>query len=289
MVGCARESSNGNADALTGVTSTGPSDGAAATGSVSSGESGGTSPRPAPVPVGPRPTTVPDGGPFYDCGPDYRFFVPPSPSHFIDWTPDGSAIMFDDGTAVMMVDVNGSRLRAIVDANPGFDFSHGFHADVSPDGSRIVYSSCQYPTDGLYATYRHADLGPRRRYPLEGRERYFYEIATVAVDGSERRRLTESDYIDHFPSWSPDGSRIAFTRDGPRYSTFYLYTETVLRPPLGIILKDGSNEQDLIDRGTLKIPVTTPYFVPPAAPAWSADGEQLAVVVYERERPGLAT
>ena len=166
----------------------------------------------------------------------------------------------------MMVDADGSRLRAIVDANPGFDFSHGFHSDVSPDGSRIVYSSCQYPTDDLYATYRHSDLGPRRRYPLEGRERYFYEIATVAVDGSERRRLTESDYIDHFPSWSPDGSRIAFTRDGPRYSTFYLYTETVLRPPLGIILKDGSNEQDLIDRGTLKMPVTTPYFVPPAAP-----------------------
>ena len=288
MGGCVRESNNGDADTLTGVTSTAPSDGAAATGSISSGDADGTSLRPTPLPVGPRPTAGPDGGPFHDCGPEYRFPPPPSPSHFIDWTPDGSGIIFDDGTAVMMVDADGSRLRAIVDANPGFDFSHGFHADVSPDGSRIVYSSCQYPTDDLYATYRHADLGPRR-YPLEWRERYFYEIASVVLDGSERRRLTENDYIDHYPSWSPDGSRIAFTRDGPRYSTFYLYTETVLRPPLGIILKDGSNEQDLIDRGPLNIPVTMPSFVPPAAPAWSPDGEQLAVVVYERERPGLAT
>ncbi len=198
------------------------------------------------------------------------------PGHFIDWTPDGLEIVFDDGTAVMMIDVDGSRLRAIVDANPGNGFPYHFHADVSPDGSSIVYSSCQYPTDGLYVRYRHANLG-RRRYPLEGRERYIYEIASVAIDGSGRRRLTENGNIDHYPSWSPDGSKVAFTRD-VLHGPFEF-------GPLRMMEKDGSNEQALVDEQTsFSVPSTNRYRVTASAPQWSPDGEQLAVAAAEYDQ-----
>ena len=182
--------------------------------------------------------------------------------------------MFDDGTAVMMVDVDGSRLRAIVDANPGYEFRDGFHADVSPDGSRIVYSSCQYPTDGLYVTYRHADLG-YVRYPLERRDKYLYEIASVGIDGTERRRLTENGDNDLYPSWSPDGSRIAFIGDGDSYASHSP------AGPIRIMSEDGSNEQDLADRQVLDFDLRLPGVgapPDPIAPAWSPDGQQMAVV-----------
>lgn len=36
------------------------------------------------------------------------------------------------------------------------------------------------------------------------------------ADGDDQRRLTQSESLDETgPSWSPDGSRIAFAREGP--------------------------------------------------------------------------
>ena len=63
--------------------------------------------------------------------------------------PDGSHILFDDRSTIKLIDADGSRLQTVVDANPGYVLSYGVHADISPDGSRIVYTSCQYPTVGL--------------------------------------------------------------------------------------------------------------------------------------------
>ena len=84
----------------------------------------------------------------------------------------------------------------VADANPGEFFKYGIHADLSPDGSRIVYSSCEFPTEGT-VTYSE-------------RENYNYEIVVINLDGTGQRRLTENHVLDHYPVWSPDGSRIAF-------------------------------------------------------------------------------
>ena len=48
-------------------------------------------------------------------------------------------------------------------------------------GSRIVYTSCQYPTVGLQLQF----MG----WPPD-RDLYNYEIVTVAMDGSAPERLT---------------------------------------------------------------------------------------------------
>lgn len=42
------------------------------------------------------------------------------PPHFINWSPDGTQLIFDDDTSVRVVDVKGTQLRLIVDANPGY-------------------------------------------------------------------------------------------------------------------------------------------------------------------------
>ena len=271
MASCVGESSNGDAYTPTQVTSTGPSNRVPTADRVSNDDDDGSAPRPTPVPVGPRPTGPDTVRPFHEC--DLLGRSGPSstphrrrPRHFIDWTPDGSAIIFDDRTAVMMVDADGSRLRAIVDANPGFDLMHGFHADLSPDGSHIVYSSCQYPTDGSYQMYQHSELG-WRRFPLEGRERYFYEIASVAIDGSERRRLTEDKYLDDYPSWSPDGTRIAFMR-----SPYVGYTGQ-----LHIMLASGEQHGLTRPFPAELLPLPLGDLVRTAT-AWSPNGERLAVV-----------
>ena len=131
------------------------------------------------------------------CGPATGSRLPVPHAQFVEWTPDDSRIVFDYGSSIMIVGADGSGLREIVDANPEYDFEFGFHADVSPDGERIVYTMCQYPTG-----------------PPSDRRSFGYEIATINLDGSEPQRLTHDENFDHFPVWSPDGSAVLFASGG---------------------------------------------------------------------------
>ena len=181
------------------------------------------------------------------------------PLHFIDWSPDGGHLIFDDVTSVRMVDVDGTRLQQIVDANPGFQFPNdlGMHAEFSPDGQQIVYTTCEYPTAGLTV---------RSDAPWTPRGEYQYEIATVGVNGSGAQRHTTNRYYDHLPVWSPDGRRIAFLSAGHEKFGRGLYQ-------LGILsVHDGGAEPEALVRD-LNIA---------APPQWSPDGAHLAVLASER-------
>ena len=48
------------------------------------------------------------------------------------------------------------------------------------------------------------------------------DIYIIRVDGSEERRLTDTPGLDGFPSWSPDGERIAFTSEDAKASAIYV-------------------------------------------------------------------
>jgi len=89
-------------------------------------------------------------------------------------------------------------------------------------------------------------------------------IQTINPDGTGLKRLTHRGSGDGNPSWSPDGSRIAFVRD----KTIY------------IMQSDGSNIFPvLFSPNTLEI----------SDVAWSPDGQQLALVASDvRNRTGIS-
>ena len=198
-----------------------------------------------------------------------------SPQLMPRWTPDGSQVVlgiinYDRGPPegrIYAVASDGSSLLSITEDDGEYFISHS--PSVSPGSSRIAY-----------ATYRYQERGPR-----------YFEIETVALDGTDRRKLTEESGQDLSPVWSPDGSRIAFVRhddydkcDRPRRSGVYT------------MVPDGSDVRKVVD-----IPSQNGEGTPEgwdawyhSGPVWSPDGQILAYVVNEREkaegkRPGEST
>ncbi len=166
-----------------------------------------------------------------------------------------------------MVDVEGTRLDTVVDANPGhwynddanppLWFDYGFRTDLSPDGARIVYSSCEYPTGDIDTSA--ADWRSERR-------KYNYEIASVALDSSAPERLTENGSIDHYPMWSPDMTYVAFLSGDDSLSR------------LKVMRGDGSDHPRGVAMKSLDIPS-----IPPV---WSPDGERIAFFGYDPPSDG---
>ncbi len=135
------------------------------------------------------------------------------------WSPDRQKILFssDQGLHVMNADGSGRQILA-----PG----EGFHSyRWSRDGGRIVY---QVTTD----------TG----------EDIFEELWVMQADGSGKLRLAPNASS---PSWSPDGSRIAYENE----------------QRIRVIGSDGSGDTPV-----------TPETVSAFQPAWSPDGTQIAFV-----------
>jgi TolB protein len=117
--------------------------------------------------------------------------------------------------------------------------------DWSPDGQRIVYTA-------------HADSDDPRLSNTA-------EIYVINADGSGTLvRLTDNNYEERAPDWSPDGTRIEFMcRIGGGNADFELC----------VMDADGSNLVQLTDNT-----------VPDLSANWSPDGQQL---VFHRPVAGL--
>ena len=187
-----------------------------------------------------------------------------SGSDFARWTADGTHILFTYGAEVWAVTPDGYRLWRLAQAwgqtvrrSLAFGWMTSF--DVTPDGQHVVYATCRYPP-----------AGPGGRVaPLDMHD-FDFELAVVGLDGRAPRRLTHHDGFDHYPAWSPDGTRIAFVSDrGPGGWRFRLYT----------MAADGADVRRLV----------TDLSVAMQPPAWSPDGRSIAVIGGRQrdEGPGL--
>lgn len=150
------------------------------------------------------------------------------------YSPDGRYVAFRKrpapGTAfqIYVMDASGANVRRISqstfnETQPGW----------SPDGTRIVYRRGDrnvanadvwvMRADGSGAHALITSAGADERYPgfsPDGRRLAFsssrdggqYEVYVSRADGTSPVRLTHDPGYDSAPSWSPDGTRIAFER-----------------------------------------------------------------------------
>jgi serine/threonine-protein kinase len=115
------------------------------------------------------------------------------------WTPDGQHILFSsDRTGnweIFIMDADGGNVRQLTDRPDTTDL----FPEVSPDGTRVVFSSQVEAVN-------------------EG------EIYIMSIDGGEATRLTNTAALNNMPSWCPSGEQIVFTSDRDGNENIYMMT-----------------------------------------------------------------
>jgi Tol biopolymer transport system component/protocatechuate 3,4-dioxygenase beta subunit len=137
---------------------------------------------------------------------------------------------------IYTINPDGSGLTRVTN-NPGWDDAPAW----SSDGQKIAF---------------HSDRDDLENCGRSGSTTCNWEIYVMNADGGDVRRLTNQPARDREPTWSPDGRRIAFIRDGN----------------IHVMNADGTDVSPLT---YFRWP-TTPSLA--YQPAWSPDGQRIAFV-----------
>ncbi len=150
------------------------------------------------------------------------------------WSPDAKQLIFTEfppnvPSQLWVMNADGSNQHLFLSDPSYADTAAGF----SPNGSEVVFTRCQITSEGLCAIY------------------------AVRTDGTDLRALTEfePDVFDFAPTYSPDGSRIAFES----------YNREGVLGAIYLMNADGSAVRRL-----------TPTELSAYNPSWSPDGEKIA-------------
>lgn len=178
---------------------------------------------------------------------------------FVDWSADGSVILFSRGPLLYGASADGTRAWPVADATNGANGT-GFAGtmipfDLSPDGTQVVFTTCQFPR-------RVADRDP-------GHAAWDFDLVIANVDGTRARRLTLSENFESHPSWSPDGESVAYWSTEMAQEQFSSWPKWQQRT-LHVRQADGTGRPTTLKRVD---PVESEW----QAPQWSPDGRRLAV------------
>ena len=157
------------------------------------------------------------------------------------FSPDGSKIVFASNRTgswyIYTMSADGTNVRQLAPAATWSTIDSA--SDWSPDGTMIAYvcrtgGICVMNMDGtntrqLTLGYDHVPRwshdGTRIAYfrYVSGSYQYNYEVYVMNADGSNQVNVTNSpNTCDWLPDWSPDDSKIAFTRWTTPYEE-YIY------------------------------------------------------------------
>ncbi len=175
-----------------------------------------------------------------------------------NWSPDGTRIIFDSSREtpdpkadwwnqyhdLYSMKVDGTDVRRITNCRTVCTYG-----SWSPDGKRIAYRKV-ISTPGFYDD-RNLTLSDTNS-----------EVFIANSDGSGEMNLSKSAAYDAWPSWSPDGSRIAFGSNRAGITQIYL------------VNVDGSHLNRLIDERETDEDTRA---------RWSRDGSKIA---FTRMRDG---
>ncbi len=198
------------------------------------------------------------------------------------WSPDATRVAFVQQTNrprnpdVYVMDASGSGKQRLTRSR--FD-DEG--PQWSPDGTRIAWVRQRgdvttgqirvMNADGtdkrLLLGRQHDDVAPRwspngGQILFRSRDRcysedcldYQYDIHVVGADGEGERNLTRTDEYEVQAEWSPDGSRIAFTREIGDYDA-----------EIFVMDADGSDVVQITEAAGVSF-----------LPRWSPDGSEIA-------------
>jgi dipeptidyl aminopeptidase/acylaminoacyl peptidase len=181
------------------------------------------------------------------------------------WSPDGRWLAFtsargDDRAQLFVLPADGPgesrQLTQLREAVEGPVWS--------PDSSRIAFTARTHDPDDDEEDV--AKRRPRRLDRLQHRldhegwtQGRTHHVYVVGLDGAEARQVTDGDFEDAWPAWSPDGSTLAFA--SARHEGWDLTTTNDL---FTVAADGGTPVRRTATDGSC------------AAPVWSPDGTRLA-------------
>jgi len=198
----------------------------------------------------------------------------PQSEHHPRWSPDGKQVAFlsdrgnpDEGDQVWLLDMRGGEARQITKVAEGVsDFAW------SPDGKRIVLVA-EVAKDKKSPDEKPQPIVVNRLYFKEDVTGYLadsrYHLFLLDPGNSSIEPLTQGDYDEVQPSWSPDGSQIAFVSkrggDMDRHENWDVYVIDAVpgASPRQVTQNPGSDGDADESWGS-------------GPPAWHPDGERIA-------------
>jgi dipeptidyl aminopeptidase/acylaminoacyl peptidase len=198
--------------------------------------------------------------------------------HSPRWSPDGKYLAFvsDRGekSQVFLAPLDGGEARQLTHAKWGIS-----QPAWSPDGKQIAYAArtgdYKEPKERKGIEKNAPRIIRDLRYKMDGIG--FYDsrrlhIFVCDVESGEERQVTDGDFFDDQPSWSPDGRTIAFVSDRERARNRRHWRADVWSVPA----KGGRARKLTPSRGGA------------AHPTYSRDGKWIAYAGHENGDEGSA-